>query len=64
MRSDYNGYSDTTSMMTTSTDLSVSYLDASGRPHNCNRLISEIMDLDERNSDLKQFIRYHFSIDY
>ena len=53
MRSNYSGYSDTTSMMTTSTDPSVSYLDASGRPHNRNRLISEITDLDERNLDLK-----------
>merc|ERR1719322_2060067 len=41
------------SMMTTSTDPSVSYLDASGRPHNRNRLISEITDLDERTLDLK-----------
>ena len=53
MRSNYSGYSDTTSMMTTSTDPSVSYLDASGRPHNRNRLISEITDLDERTLDLK-----------
>ena len=53
MRSNYSGYSDTTSMRTTSTDPSVSYLDASGRPHNRNRLISEITDLDERTLDLK-----------